>query len=1221
MMIRNQNQYGSLSRNLVLWFLLLSLLPLIIVSWVSFQQANSSLTISAIGKLEHSSLLRFQYIKSWFEYRFMDLSLQAESANNSEMLINLNKGLKLSGKPAIDYVKSFDWVQRVDSKQHDLITMTRNYDYIYDLFLINSKGTILYSIAAESGLGTNLFDGPYSNTLFAKSVRSTLKNGLLQFSDFERYQPSNNIIAGFITAPLLDESGNKIGVFAIQIRLNRILNLFQNQDQSLVIHYIVGDDGKLRSNYKGSNEDILRKVIATDQVRLWKNEHGIGGKEIESQKESVFTYPGPELKAVIGLHQSLRIKGINWTLISEINESDALASANWLGKITLLLVFITALVVLVIAVYKVRRIVNPIKFLVEANRNVAEGDLSQSVTVSTNNEIGKLEKAFNYMIHRLHDSQDALEQSNRRTKNALTNVQEKQFAIDQHAIVAVTDVKGNISYVNDKFCDISGFNRDELLGNNHRLLNSGYHPVSFFKGMYHCISNGVVWHNEICNKAKDGHLYWVDTTIVPTVDENGKPKSYIAIRTDISKIKESEKVLSVAKEIAEETTRLKSEFLANMSHEIRTPMNGVIGMTGLLLDTELSSKQRTYVQNTMKSADSLLTIINDILDFSKIEAGKLELELLPFDLQNLVEDVAEIMSFKCREKNLEMLLRFKPGTRSYLLGDPGRIRQILLNLLSNAVKFTDKGNILLTIGTGDVVNNKVAVHVSVTDTGIGIANNKLEKIFNKFDQEDGSTTRKYGGTGLGLAICQQLCQVMNGKIKVSSVRGQGSCFSFNITLELADESNFPLVQIGNIEKLKGLKILVVDDIEIARIIICEQLAVLNVNIETASSGKQAITLLKNAIENNTPFDIVLTDYQMPKMDGEMLAIEIKNQKLHQDGIMIFITSSPRKGDGHYLKEKGFDGYLIKPISGNEVVQVLSLIYNSKLNKANIPMVTRHTLREAKKGSRISIKLTNTSILLVEDNHINLMVATEYLEALGCIVTPAGNGLEALVQVKQQKFDLIFMDCLMPEMDGFDATKAIRDLEMQNKISYIPIIAFTANAMQGDKEKCLDSGMDDYISKPVNQKLLENILSKWLPENVKVDTKIQDMQGSDNFSNSTAEIVELNIETFNNLKELFKDKFQYAVEQHVTNIFDNTQRLKQAIEHQDNETLERLAHSIKGASAQFGALVLSKLATEMELLARNNDIEHAMQLFTELSDCQEQVAQLMQRHLDDNAAKN
>ncbi len=1338
-----KRKFISLSKSLVFWFLLLALLPLIVVSWINYQQATSSLKKIAIEELEVSSFIRFKFIKTWFSYRFVDLKTQAESTINAELLINLKQGLQDSGKPLGSFVKSYAWVKLADELQSGLITLSRDYDYIYDLFLIDLDGNILYTTAGEKDLGTNLISGAYANTKFARSFKTTLKSGESQFSDLERYAPSNNLVSGFLTAPILDEFGDKLGVFAIQIRLDRILGLIEQKELRSVVHYIVGEDATLRSPLHNSKYNILQQAITTEQFNLWKVEHGAGGGEVEDQAETAFIYLGPNNVDVIGLHQSLEIKGVHWVLVSEVDVSNALASSDLLAKITLLLVILTGILVASVAVYKARRITKPITSLAQASVNVAEGKLNQKVTVAANNEIGQLAVAFNHMLDMRNLHEKALEQSNLRAEAALSEAKEKQLAIDEHAIVAVTDVTGMITYANSKFCEISGYHENELIGKNHCLLNSGFHDVAFFKEMYRCIAKGQSWHAEICNKAKDGHRYWVDTTIYPVMSDKGKPVSYIAIRTDISKQKRdqlaskksllllegilastdngilvtsvdgrvlqtnnrfaelwnisediintgdekamldlvvsqivnpkqfidvvealhndteheafdiinfidgrvferlsrpmaidgdtlgriwsfrditqrkrSEQALIKAKETAEEATRLKSDFLANMSHEIRTPMNGVIGMTGLLLDTNLQPKQRAYAQNTMKSAEGLLTIINDILDFSKIEAGKLQLENLPFDLQDLAEDVSEIMVLKCREKNIEMLVRFKPGTQRFLIGDPGRVRQILLNLISNAIKFTERGNILLTLESDSITHNIANILVTVEDSGIGIASDKLEKIFNKFDQEDGSTTRKYGGTGLGLAICQQLCNLMQGDISVSSTKGEGSCFSFNIKLECAAESTFPQIKLGDVDELSGLNVLVVDDIAIARTIVSEQLSALNLNIETVSSGKEALAFIARTNASPQAVDIMITDFHMPEMDGEMLLAEIKKQKLLENAITIFLSSSSRKTGEQDLKNKGFDGYLIKPTYGSEVVQIVSLIWHAKQQGRTIPLVTRHTLREAKIGLRKKIELRDVHILLAEDNPINQMVATEYLEGFGCVVTPAGNGLEVLSQIEQGVFDLIFMDCQMPEMDGFEATKEVRKLEAKKNITRVPIVAFTANAMQGDKERCLAAGMDDYASKPINLKALEDVLRKWLPNKVYDSENVVAVTEAEKQVNNG----DLDLESFHNLKKLFKDKFSFAVEQHAQNAQDNVKTLKQAIELHDLETLERTAHSIKGSSAQFGAMSLSKLAADMERLAKGNDLDKAKVLLAEIRDCQEQVAVLMQAHLDDSVAE-
>jgi len=1216
-MIKNDiainKEYTSLSRGLVIWFLLLSLLPISLISWISYQEANNSLTESATHKLEQSAKLNINFIQNWFDYRFMDLKTQSESYNNIQLLKTLREGFHKSNKSLAEYVQSDDWSKRIDASQNSLISLSKDYDYIYDLFLIDIDGNLLYTVAQEADLGTNLFSGPYSDTLFSQSVKTSLSSGESRFSDLQHYAPSNNKLSSFLTAPLVNKSGVTIGVFAIHLHLDRIINTLQQDqktDQTLK-HYLVGDDGKLRTGISKSENEILNRTIDTIQFKTWHAEHKNPDAILNDQEEIAFIYDGPNNKPVLGIHSDLRLSGINWVLISEIDLSEALAPAIWLGKVILLLVFMTFSLVVSLAIYQAQRISKPLIKLANASMLVAAGKTGQQVEVTSKNEIGKLANAFNHMLRMRQIHEQALEHTNQQAEQALSELAEQKFALDQHAIVAITDIQGTITFINEKFTEISGYSRKELIGNNHRMLNSGYHTKDFFHGMYQTIANGKVWNSEICNRAKDGQIYWVDTTIVPFKDKKGKPKSYIAIRTDITERKKTELDLLKAKDDAEEATRLKSDFLANMSHEIRTPMNGVIGMTGLILDTDLTSKQRDYAKSTMKSAEALLTIINDILDFSKIEAGKLELEAVPFDLQNLSEDVSEIMAIKCREKNIELLLRYIPNTARHVVGDPGRVRQILLNLLSNAIKFTERGNVILTVESFDMDNGQLTIHIKVEDSGIGIERDKLKKIFNKFDQADGSTTRKFGGTGLGLAICQQLCRMMDGDILVTSEKNKGSTFSFAIILGVTEQNSFRSPKLENQNLLTGLKTLIVDDLPMARTILTEQVSGLNLQSETASSGKEAISKLTQAIIDQNPFDIVITDFNMPEMDGEMLASKIKELKLLQKGALLFVTSSPRKGDCIRLKEMGVDGYLTKPTHPSELPKILTLIWRAKQQNKEIPLVTRHTILEAESGQKDKIILRNTHILLVEDNPVNQMVATEYLERYGCTITPAGNGLEAVSQIKETRFNLIFMDCQMPEMDGFEATGEIRQWENKNNIKHTPIIAFTANAMQGDKEKCLSAGMDDYISKPVSENALENILKKWLKNKIQKHQKNTD---------STIEEIEIEnssdfeFDTFYKLKELFGDKFPDAVNQHTENAENNIDNATKAIENKKSKELERCAHSIKGASAQFGAIKFSQLAEKMEAYGKAEDFEKARSLFAQLKKAQQDARDIMLKHI-------
>ena len=1345
----------SLSRSLLLWFLLLALLPLTLTAWLAHRQVVDGLHIIVAQELKHDALDSARSVQNWIDFRFMELNSQADNRYNIKFLIALKEDFKASRKSLAEYIKSDAWAFTVASKRQDLDSFYQNYDYIYDLFLIDSDGNILFTVENKSDLGTNLFNGLYAQTRFAQSVRISLEKGTPNFSDLERYAPLNNQITGFLTTPLLDKQGNKIGVFAIQIKLERINNLMDDLHlESTLTHYLVGEDRLLRTPLSNvAEEGVLSKRIETEQVEKWLLEQGEAGYHADYKHENVIAYQGPRGQQVFGFHQSVNFAGKKWALISEIEKDEALAVAYNLGRLTLMMCLLTGALAVAVGGYQARRITQPIIQLANASMAAAAGEIDQQVSVKANNEIGVLVDAFNHMLmmrqtheltieesheqtqqalmelaeqkfaldqhaivaitdvqgtiifvndkfseisgysreellnqnHRLlnsryHDTEffrdmyrtiaggkvwhgevcnrakeghfywvdttivpfmnkagkpqnyvairtditerklteQALEKSNRETNKALTELAKQKFALDQHAIVAATDVQGTITFVNDKFSEISGYSRGELLGGNHRLLNSGFHDRTFFHDMFQTIAKGKVWHGEICNKAKAGHLYWVDTTIVPFMGDDGKPESYIAIRADITERKQAEIELLVAKEAAETATQQKSDFLANMSHEIRTPMNGIIGMTGLLLDTPLNAKQLSYAKATISSADALLTIINDILDFSKIEAGKLELEEVPFDLQALVEDITELMALKCREKGVEMLLRYKPDTEQYVIGDPGRVRQILLNLLSNAIKFTEQGVILLDIKSMEDNEGIVTFHIAVQDSGIGIAQDKLKNIFNKFDQEDSSTTRKYGGTGLGLAICRQLCNLMQGDISAESQKGKGSIFGFTMKLRRSNEVLSPCPEHDNYEQLKGLKTLIVDDTEIACTILKEQLSVLQMRLSSVSSGQEAIELLKQSIVDNDPFDIVITDNVMPEMDGEMLAKEIIHLDLNP--VIIFVTSTPYKDDAERLKAKGFNGYLTKPFFPTEVSQIIALVWKAKKENRDIPLVTRYMLQETSAKVMEKSVFIDTQILLTEDNPINVIVATEFLEGFGCTITPAGNGLEALASVKERNFDLIFMDCQMPEMDGFEATKEIRKLQNNTDVR-TPIIALTANAMKPDKDKCLEVGMDDYLSKPVNQKTLENMLIKWLPHKLEKNNNSDDNERSETPAQQTddypVDSSVLNSEIFNTLKQLFGDKFSSLVEQHTENSRENVNRVKQAIEQEDIETLERAAHSLKGASAQFGATHLNKLAAEIESLAKSGAMDSIKLKYNELRLSQEHVAQVMSELLDNS----
>ena len=678
-------------------------------------------------------------------------------------------------------------------------------------------------------------------------------------------------------------------------------------------------------------------------------------------------------------------------------------------------------------------------------------------------------------LHYLKDRMLALISRNNttETKEKITLAKEQaetaKFALDQHSLVSIADIDGNILYVNDKFVDISGYKESELIGRKHSVLNSNNQPKSYWLAMHQTVLAGKVWHDEVRNRAKNGDYYWVDTTIVPNFDSNKKVTGFTSIRTDITQQKQNIDNLALAKEQVEtatEATEAKTQFLAAMSHEIRTPMNGVIGMTNLLLDTSLNKEQHNFAKAVKYSAESLLTVINDILDFSKVEAGMLELESLEFNLESLLHDVGRSIAFQAHNKELELICPANIIPSQSFIADSGRIRQILNNLVGNAIKFTEEGEVSVSCKVQEQTKQCTKFLFEITDTGIGITDEQQSKLFERFSQADGSTTRKYGGTGLGLSISKQLVEMMGGEIGIKSVEGKGSTFWFTLNLT---HTNTPIPNKA-FDNLQGQKILVVDDNLTNRVLLGQLLTKWQVEHTLVDSGKKALEKLTEESSKGTPYHIVILDMQRPKMDGFQLATKIKNDsRLFKDTRLVMLTSQGQRGDADKLKAAGFNGHLNKPIDQ-------TLLYNTLMTVAGVnsqeqPLVTAYSSRE--------LPQFTARVLVVEDNAINQKVAQGLLQKFGVQVDYAVNGEEALNSLENLPFDLVFMDCQMPVMDGYEATQKIRHSQSEVLNRDIPIIAMTANSMEGDREKCLAAGMNDFISKPINPNKLQEVLKRWL----------------------------------------------------------------------------------------------------------------------------------------------
>jgi two-component system, sensor histidine kinase and response regulator len=746
-------------------------------------------------------------------------------------------------------------------------------------------------------------------------------------------------------------------------------------------------------------------------------------------------------------------------------------------------------------------------------------------------------------------------------------------------LIFYKDREGRYIGCNKAFTAMVGRPRDEIIGRTTHELFPAENANGIHERNMQCLRDLRDFSSEVWVTYPDGERVLLDTRLSPLWDENGKARGVLGVSRNITERKRSEEEIRRAKEIAEEATRLKSDFLANMSHEIRTPLNAIIGLSHLVLKTELTSRQRDYIAKVQTSGQHLLGVINDILDFSKVEAGKLDLENTDFELEHLLDNTSNLVSEKAHAKGLEIVFDVAPDVPYNLVGDSLRLGQILLNYANNAVKFTETGEIVIAVRASERTDKDVLLHFRVEDTGIGLTKEQIARLFQSFTQADTSTTRRFGGTGLGLAISKKLAGLMGGDVGVESAPGKGSTFWFSARLGIGESKRRELVPNPD---LRGRRALVVDDNEHARMVIADMLESMTFLPSQAASGSAAIDEVRRAAEAGEPYDVVYLDWRMPGMDGMETARRIRALGLDSTPMFLMVTAYGREEVLKEAQAAGIDNVLVKPVNP-------SILFDTTVSVLgrHAPAVQADQERSAATPENRVAALRGARILLVEDNDINQQVARELLEDAGLVVDVADNGEIALQKVRSGDWDLVFMDMQMPVMDGVTATQRIRSM---GGFERLPIVAMTANAMEQDRRKCLAAGMNDFLVKPIDPDDMWSILLRWVRPRVQKEAPAPVSAASVSAPVAAPDGLPKGIDgldTALGLSRMMGKKPLYLamLRRYLASQQSVLGDIRRAIGEEDFETAERLAHTAKSVSGNVGAVAVQERAGELEMALR------------------------------------
>ncbi|HEY6193535.1 MAG TPA: response regulator [Candidatus Eisenbacteria bacterium] len=864
-----------------------------------------------------------------------------------------------------------------------------------------------------------------------------------------------------------------------------------------------------------------------------------------------------------------------WVVGEAMPRSALFVNVREVRRRTITVLVLIVLASIALAFLLARQITRPLFRLRAGAERIASGDLEHALPAEMDDEAGEVARAFEIMRENLRASRAALGHERRMLKDRVVelNESEERFrSLSASSPIGIfeNDVEGRCVYTNARWRAISGLSSEESLGTGWSRAIDPEDRVSVLAEWQRTVGSGGEFSREFRIRTPEQVLRWIHSRAAPIHSAEGSTRGYVGTVEDVTEQKRVEADLVQAREAALAAARLKSEFMANMSHEIRTPMTSIIGMTELALDTELSADQRTFLAAVKNSADALLSLLNDILDFSKIEAGKLELETIPFSLRECLGSAVKAMAVRAYQRGLEMPVDIAADVPDRLIGDPTRLRQVILNLLGNAIKFTAQGEVVLRVVAESESDAGVALRFSVEDTGIGIPEPMQKFIFESFTQADGSTTRRHGGTGLGLTICRQLVTLMGGEIGVQSAPNHGSTFTFTVSfpVEVATGSA-PMTDVP----LRDRRVLVVENNASSRSIFVGLLEGWQARTMATEDGAAALAALRQARDAGDPFALVLVDAHLPGMDGVALAEQIQGDGELATPI-ILLTTIGRSGDAARCRSLGIAGYLTKPVLAGELLEAIRAVFAGSAKGRSPVLVTRHSLREDRRRLRL---------LLAEDNQINRMMVTRMLEKRGHYVRAAEDGHAVLKALEAEPFDLVLMDVQMPGLDGFETTVAIRERERATGC-HLPIIALTAHALKGDRERCLEHGMDGYASKPIRAAELFAAIEALIPP--------QDQPVEPSLSMPDAgpalRVFDLHLAMLST--EGDRAVLAEAVRLHLSHAPQQLESMEAALLRGDSQALERGAHSLRGAVAALGAKAVAEAARRLESVAATGDLE-------------------------------